>query len=242
LLDPLPLPHELPSQSPFEWHDVPPGKAQVPALEPWPLPHELLSQSAFLWHEAPPPCAHVPFTAPVPLPHELLSQSEFAWQTALLVLHVPSDAPLPVPQVPVGPQSESLWHAPPAAQVPSLLPPPHVPSPQSALLWQPTPVLHVPPPHVPLPHCELDVHEIGVQCALPHVPLPQSLLLWHEQTPLLQVRPPPQSRSRVQPAARHTPVVAPAHWYVALGQSAAVRQGSEHCPIEPGVAPLQTAV
>jgi hypothetical protein len=178
----------------------------------------------------------------VPEPHELLSQSELAWHAAPLVLQAPIVAPLPVPQVPVGPQSASLWHAPPAVQVPSLLPPPHVPRPQSELAWHVRPVLQVPPPHVPLPHCELEVHEIGVQCAPPHVPLPQSELDWQEQTPLLHVRLPPQSRSRVQLAARQTPVTAPAHVYVELGQSADVRHGSEHCPIDPGVAPLQTAV
>ena len=51
-----------------------------------------------------------------------------------VVLHVPVDEPLPLPHVPVGPQSESLWQVAPPAHVPSLLPPPHVPRPQSALV------------------------------------------------------------------------------------------------------------
>jgi hypothetical protein len=55
------------------------------------------------------------------------------------------------------------------------------------------------------------VHEIGVQVAPPHTPLPQSEVDEQEQTPLSQVRPPPQSRSRLQPADWQVPTVAPAH-------------------------------
>jgi hypothetical protein len=49
----------------------------VPAVEPVPLPHELLSQSPLAWQTVPPATAHVPLLEPVPLPHELLSQSPF---------------------------------------------------------------------------------------------------------------------------------------------------------------------
>jgi hypothetical protein len=211
--------------------------------DPVPLPQEPLSQSAFVWHDAPPPCAHVPLLEFVPLPQEPLSQSAFLWQVALLVLHVPLEEPLPLPQVPLRPQSASLWQLVPPLQVPSLEPPPHVPVPQSALVWQEGTLLQDPPPQVPAPHCELDVQAIGVQVALLQVlPPPQSEFDEHEHTPFWQTRPPPQSRSRVQPAAWQVPRTAPAQVKLELGQSTAVRHGSEHCPTEPSDEPMQTAV
>ena len=233
LLEPVPVPHELLSQSPFLWQTVPAATWHVPLLEPVPVPHELLSQSASLWQPVPPPSEQVPLTALVPVPHVALSQSAFLWHTALLVLHVPVDELLPLPQVPVAPQSPSLWQVAPPAHVPSRPEPPHVPSPQSVLAWQLT-ELQVPPLHVPAPHCALDVHEMGVQVAPPHTPLPQSALEEHEQIPEMHSRPPPQSQSRVQAADRQTPTVAPAHAKVEFGQSAGVRHGSEHCPMAPG--------
>jgi hypothetical protein len=119
--------------------------------------------------------------------------------------------------------------------------PPHVPSPQSAFAWQAT-ELHDPPAQLPAPHCELAVHAIGVHTAPPHVPPPQSALDEQEHEPFLQVRPPPQSRSRVHVADSQVPSAAPAQVNELFGQSPVDRHASEHCPIDPGVAPLQTAV
>jgi hypothetical protein len=82
--------------------------------------------------------------------------------------------------------------------------------PQSALVWQLT-ELQVPPAHVPAPHADLEVHEIGVHVAPPQTPLPQSALDEHEQTPLVHVRPPPQSRSRRHAVCWQVPTVAPWH-------------------------------
>ena len=67
--------------------------------------------------------------------HEPLSQVAALWHAVALVEQVPAVALVPLPQVPAIPQSELTWQAVPAAQVPLLVPPPQVPSPQSVLVW-----------------------------------------------------------------------------------------------------------
>lgn len=164
--DPVPVPHELLSQSPFLWHvaalvvhvalQLPlshwlfwlhafPLVLQVPAVEPVPVPQAPPEgQSALLWQNG---VAEHPPTRPAP-PHAPLPQSAFLWHA--IELHVPPwHVPFPHCAVDVHEIGEQVIEA----QAPPL---------QSAL-----PVhVQVPLTHErPVPHWAL-----VVQAFCPHVP------------------------------------------------------------------------
>ena len=116
------------------------------------------------------------------------------------------------------PQLASTWQAVPAVHVPLFVPPPHVPIPQSAFLWQAPAAfvplfVHVPPPQLPAPQLALELQAWpDLQVMLRQVPEPHSTPLVAAeqlQVPPLQVSPVGQSVLNVQVLSWHLPTAAP---------------------------------
>jgi len=101
--------------------------------------------------------------------------------------------------------------------VPLLLPPPHVPRPQSVFLWQAPAAfvplfVHVPPPQVPNPQPALEVQAWpALHARPPHPPLHSVLAVAAEQLqlPPLQLSPVGQSLLAAQVFSWHWPTKAP---------------------------------